>query len=111
MIYVSDQKELFASICGFFESISYDIHDAKIYTTRHGYALDTFQVHDPTIKRPQYRDIISYIEHELAARLSAQDASAAAHHAAAGSPAAPFSDIARGEHPARRPRHLTGCSR
>jgi [protein-PII] uridylyltransferase len=70
MIYVRDQKELFARICSFFESISYDIHEAKIYTTRHGYALDTFQVQDPDNSRPRYRDIMSYIEYELAERLS-----------------------------------------
>jgi [protein-PII] uridylyltransferase len=69
MVYVRDQKELFARICAFFESVSFDIHDAKVYTTRHGYALDTFQVHDPTHQRSQYRDIMSYVEYELAQRL------------------------------------------
>ncbi len=72
MVYVPDQKELFARICSFFEGISYDIYEAKIYTTRHGYALDSFQVHDPTNKRPQYRDLISYIEYELGERLNQQ---------------------------------------
>jgi [protein-PII] uridylyltransferase len=69
LIYVPDQKELFARICSFFESISYDIYEAKIYTTRHGYALDSFQVHDPDNRRPQYRDVIGLIEHDLAERL------------------------------------------
>jgi len=69
MIYVPDQKELFARICSFFEHISYDIFEAKIYTTRHGYALDSFQVQDPDNRRPQYRDVIGLIEHELAERL------------------------------------------
>jgi [protein-PII] uridylyltransferase len=69
MVYVPDQKELFARICGFFESIGYDIHEAKVYTTRRGYALDTFQVHEPDNRRPQYRDVMSYIEYELAQRL------------------------------------------
>ena len=69
MIYVPDQKELFARICSFFERISYDIFEAKIYTTRHGYALDSFQVQDPDNRRPQYRDVIGLIEHELAERL------------------------------------------
>jgi [protein-PII] uridylyltransferase len=69
MVYVPDQKFLFARICSFFESISYDIFEAKIYTTRHGYALDSFQVHDATNRAPQYRDLISYIEYELADRL------------------------------------------
>jgi [protein-PII] uridylyltransferase len=69
MVYVPDQKELFARICGFFESIGYDIHEAKVYTTRGGYALDTFQVHEPDNLQPNYRDIMSYIEYELAQRL------------------------------------------
>ncbi|MBI4204526.1 MAG: [protein-PII] uridylyltransferase [Betaproteobacteria bacterium] len=69
MVYVPDQKLLFARICSFFESISYDIFEAKIYTTRHGHALDSFQVHDPNNRRPQYRDLISYIEYELGQRL------------------------------------------
>src|SRR5262249_57899147 len=69
MIYVPDQKELFARICSFFEHISYDIFEAKVYTTRHGYALDSFQVQDPDNSRPQYRDVISLIEHDLAERL------------------------------------------
>jgi [protein-PII] uridylyltransferase len=69
MIYVPDQKELFARICSFFEHISYDIYEAKIYTSRHGYALDSFQVQDPNNRRPQYRDVIGLIEHDLAERL------------------------------------------
>jgi [protein-PII] uridylyltransferase len=74
MIYVPDQKELFARICSFFERISYDIFEAKIYTTRHGYALDSFQVQDPDNRRPQYRDVIGLIEHELAERLQQKSA-------------------------------------
>ena len=70
MIYVPDQKELFARICSFFEHISYDIFEAKIYTTKNGYALDSFQVQDPDNSRPQYRDVISFIEHDLAERLA-----------------------------------------
>jgi [protein-PII] uridylyltransferase len=69
MIYVPDQRELFARICSFFERISYNIFEAKIYTTRHGYALDSFQVQDPDNRRPQYRDVIGLIEHDLAERL------------------------------------------
>jgi [protein-PII] uridylyltransferase len=70
MVYVADQKELFSRICSFFESISFDIFEAKIHTTRHGYALDTFQVQDASNRQPEYRDLISYIEYELADRLS-----------------------------------------
>ena len=72
MIYVRDQKDLFARICSFFERVGYSIAEAKIYTTRHGYALDSFQIMDPANKQPQYRDLIGYIEHELAQRLATQ---------------------------------------
>jgi len=72
MIYVRDQKDLFARICSFFERISYSIAEAKIYTTRHGYALDSFQIMDPSNKQPHYRDLIGYIEYELAQRLASQ---------------------------------------
>ncbi len=69
MIYVRDQKDLFARICSFFERSSYSIMDAKIYTTRHGYALDSFQINDPYNEKPQYRDMVGYIEYELGQRL------------------------------------------
>ena len=71
MIYAPDEKSLFARICGFFQSISFSIVEAKIYTTRHGYALDSFQVMDPARATSHYRDLISYIEHELDIRLKA----------------------------------------
>ncbi|HTD90057.1 MAG TPA: ACT domain-containing protein, partial [Burkholderiales bacterium] len=69
MVYVKDQPELFARICGFFESIRYNIHEARIYTARYGYALDTFQVQDPDNANLDYRDLTAYIEHELGERL------------------------------------------
>jgi [protein-PII] uridylyltransferase len=71
MIYCPDEKSLFARICGFFATTNFSIAEARIYTTRHGYALDTFQVLDPSKATSHYRDLISYIEHELTARLQA----------------------------------------
>jgi [protein-PII] uridylyltransferase len=70
MIYLPDQKALFARICGFFGNARLSILDAKIHTTRHGYALDTFTVHDPANPGASYRDVISYIEFELKRALS-----------------------------------------
>jgi [protein-PII] uridylyltransferase len=70
LVYVPDQKELFSRICSFFESISFDIFEAKVHTTRHGYALDTFQIQDTSGRQSEYRDLISYIEYELTDRLS-----------------------------------------
>jgi [protein-PII] uridylyltransferase len=71
MIYARDQPELFARICGYFESIGYSIADAKVHTTRHGYALDTFLVLGAGAS-PHYRAMISLIEHDLVERLARQ---------------------------------------
>ena len=69
MVYVADQPELVARICGFFESIRYNIHEARIYTAQYGYALDTFQVQDPDNSNVDYRALTAYVEHELSERL------------------------------------------
>jgi [protein-PII] uridylyltransferase len=71
LIYVRDQRDLFARICGYFGSVGFSIVDAKIYTTRHGYALDTFQLMDVG-NEPHPRDMISKIEDELAGWLANQ---------------------------------------
>ena len=68
MIYTRDQRDLFARICGYFEQINYSIADARIHTTRHGYALDTFVLLGPG-NNPHYRDMINLIESDLADRL------------------------------------------
>ena len=71
MIYCRDQRELFARICGFFSAIGYNIVDAKVHTTRHGYALDTFQVMG-TAPTSHYREMITLIEHDLAEHINQQ---------------------------------------
>ncbi len=65
MIYAPDQDLMFARICGFFDSTNFDIVEAKLYTTRHKYLLDTFQIMSAGSLASHYRDMISYIEHEL----------------------------------------------
>jgi len=72
-VYVKDQPDLFARICSYFERKNFSILDAKIHTTRHGYALDSFLVADENFAG-SYRDIISLIEHELGAVLVSQEA-------------------------------------
>jgi [protein-PII] uridylyltransferase len=67
-VYVKDQPDLFARICSYFDKKNFSILDAKIHTTKHDYALDTFLVSEPMFAS-NYRDIISLIEHELAAWL------------------------------------------
>jgi [protein-PII] uridylyltransferase len=69
MVYTPDRPKLFARICGFLGSSGCNIVDAKIHTTRHGYALDTFQVMG-TARTPHYREMIALIEHDLAPALA-----------------------------------------
>lgn len=71
LIYAPDQQGLFARICGFFGATGYNIVDARIHTTRHGYALDTFLVMGSG-QSPHHREMIAYIEHELSAVMEAQ---------------------------------------
>jgi len=69
MVYVRDQPKLFARLCGFFSRLGYSIAEAKIHTTRHGYALDSFMLLDPD-NELAYRDMAALIEHDLIARLA-----------------------------------------
>jgi [protein-PII] uridylyltransferase len=74
LVYSPDRPDLFARICGYFDSASFNILDAKVHTTRAHYALDTFQVISPQMDEPEgghYRDLISYVETQLAKALRA----------------------------------------
>lgn len=66
LVYTPGRADLFARICGFFARIQYTILEAKIHTTRHGYALDSFQVMDLASRGIHYHDFLSFVEHELA---------------------------------------------
>ncbi|MGH8689251.1 MAG: ACT domain-containing protein, partial [Burkholderiales bacterium] len=70
MVYVPDRPGLFARICGYFERTGFNIAEAKIHTTRHGYALDTFLLmgHGPGA---HYRDMLLQIEKDLTDELLA----------------------------------------
>jgi len=87
LVYAPDQPDLFARICGYFESASFNILDAKVHTTRAHYALDTFQVISPqmtqdgpgngndlsdAVLQPMYRDLIFYVENQLTKTLIAR---------------------------------------
>ncbi|TMH42835.1 MAG: [protein-PII] uridylyltransferase [Betaproteobacteria bacterium] len=71
MIYTKDREGLFARICGYFDRAGYNIAEAKIHTTRSGYALDTFVVMGAGAGT-HYRDLISMIESGLAEELQSQ---------------------------------------
>jgi [protein-PII] uridylyltransferase len=70
MVYSPDRPYLFAHICSFFERMNYNIMEAKIHTTQHGYALDSFLVMDASNNKTEYRDVLNYIEYELAVVLN-----------------------------------------
>ncbi len=70
MVYCLDQRALFARICNFFARMNYTIAEAKIHTTRHGYALDSFQIMEAAQGETAYRDIMTYIEFELAQQIA-----------------------------------------
>ncbi|HSU75824.1 MAG TPA: [protein-PII] uridylyltransferase, partial [Burkholderiales bacterium] len=71
MIYTKDREGLFARICGYFDRASFNIVEAKIHTTRSGYALDTFVVMG-TGGGAHYRDLIGMIESGLADELQSE---------------------------------------
>src|SRR5436190_1752409 len=71
MIYARDREALFARICGYFERAGYNIVEAKIHTTRNGYALDTFVVMGQG-RDAHYQDRIAMIESELAEELRSE---------------------------------------
>jgi [protein-PII] uridylyltransferase len=74
LVYAPDRPDLFARICGYFDGAGFSILDAKVHTTRKGYALDTFQVvspqFEPQYRDVQYRDLISFVEHQLGLALA-----------------------------------------
>jgi len=71
MIYTPDRETLFARICGYFERSGFNIVEAKIHTTRNGYALDTFMVMGKG-SGAHYRDLMAMTEIELAHELQSQ---------------------------------------
>jgi [protein-PII] uridylyltransferase len=75
-VYVKDQADLFARICSYFDQQGFSIQDAKIHTTQHGYALDTFQISGKDLLREggHYRDIIQLVEHGLSESLKSTGA-------------------------------------
>ena len=64
LVYTPDQTDLFARICGYFDSANFSILDAKVHTTSSEYALDTFQVVSSML--PEHnRELISMVESDL----------------------------------------------
>ncbi|MEK8052454.1 [protein-PII] uridylyltransferase [Ideonella sp. DXS22W] len=76
LVYSPDRPDLFVRICGYFDRAGYSIQDAKVHTSRTGYALDTFQVVHPQCEagdQAGYRDMISLVEHQLVQALASTE--------------------------------------
>ncbi|MCA3252229.1 MAG: [protein-PII] uridylyltransferase [Rubrivivax sp.] len=71
LVYSPDAPDLFVRICGYFDGAGYSIQDAKVHTTRAGWALDTFQVVSQHAEdgATDHRSLISLVETQLAAAL------------------------------------------
>jgi [protein-PII] uridylyltransferase len=71
MVYTRDRKYLFAAITSTLDRLALDIVDARIYTSRDGYALDTFMVCDlngePVSDPARRRDIRAALREALQA--------------------------------------------
>ena len=86
LVYAPDRPDVFARICGYFDGAGFNILDAKVHTTRSGYALDTFQVISPQMEEEasdgsldaaaavpltgRYRDLIFLVETQVAKALA-----------------------------------------
>jgi [protein-PII] uridylyltransferase len=66
-------QDLFARICNFFDRMAYNIVQAKIYTTNHGYALNSFIVLDQSGKSVSYSGLLKFIETELTGKIVASN--------------------------------------
>jgi [protein-PII] uridylyltransferase len=74
-VFSPDRADLFARICGYFDSAGFSIQDARIHTTRKGFALDTFQVVSTALEEASlsdYRSLISLVETQATQALAAQ---------------------------------------
>ncbi len=79
LVYSPDRPYLFARICSFFERLHYNIMEAKIHTTQHDYALNSFLVMNTGNNQTPYRDVMNFIEYELARDTANPNTPAAPH--------------------------------
>lgn len=70
MVYIEDQPLLFARILAFLQKNRFSVLDARIYTTRDQYALDTFIVSDNGGR--DLASLVQEVNHDLAQWLIAQ---------------------------------------
>jgi [protein-PII] uridylyltransferase len=65
MVYVADQPNLFARVMKVLARLGFSVLDARVHTSKTGYALDTFTVVNPGSAGAAYRDVTQLLEHEI----------------------------------------------
>lgn len=83
MVYARDRKDLFVTLCRYFDRRSLSVQDARIHTTHHGWALDSFIVLLPSHEK-DYRSNATLVEHELDEQLRLAPGAGSAEPASAG---------------------------
>ena len=70
LVYTHDQPDLFARICGYFDQGGFSILDARIHTSRKGYALDTFQITTAEGMDEHFREFTAMVENGLTSAIA-----------------------------------------
>jgi [protein-PII] uridylyltransferase len=70
MVYVKDRNELFARTMNVLARLNFSVLDARVHTSKTGYAIDTFTVVNPSSAGVAYRDVRSLLEHAITEALT-----------------------------------------
>ena len=65
MVYVKDRAELFARTMNVLARLNFSVLDARVHTSKTGYAIDTFTVVSPSSAAQAYRDVRQMLEHGI----------------------------------------------
>ena len=71
MVYVKDRAELFARTMNALARLNFSVLDARVHTSKTGYAIDTFTVVNPNSASLAYRDVRQLLEHAISEVLTA----------------------------------------
>jgi [protein-PII] uridylyltransferase len=69
MVYFKDRAELFARTMNVLARLNFSVLDARVHTSKTGYALDTFTVINPGSAEQAYRDVRQLLEHSISEAL------------------------------------------
>ena len=70
MVYVKDRAELFARTMNVLARLNFSVLDARVHTSKTGYAIDTFTVVNASSASQAYRDVRQLLEHAITEVLS-----------------------------------------